>query len=146
MAFAGFGGAPGRCAIRAVREIEPCAVSPTRRLLPASEVLARVMSLRFKGFAPCIGLNLMAAQLHVRTGRQCEMADPNIEGPAQEMVATDSSEQPETVNSQGQQEEIVQLAHKYWMERGCPIGSPEEDWLRAEAEVMSKRQQTGDSV
>jgi hypothetical protein len=27
---------------------------------------------------------------------------------------------------------IADLAYRYWQERGCPIGSPEEDWYRAE--------------
>jgi len=27
---------------------------------------------------------------------------------------------------------IAALAYQYWRERGCPIGSPEEDWYRAE--------------
>jgi DUF2934 family protein len=30
-------------------------------------------------------------------------------------------------------EEIARLAYSYWQARGCPEGSPEEDWLRAEA-------------
>ena len=30
---------------------------------------------------------------------------------------------------------IVALAHRYWMERGCPEGSAEEDWFRAEHDI-----------
>lgn len=30
-------------------------------------------------------------------------------------------------------EEIAQLSHHFWVERGRPYGSPEVDWLRAEA-------------
>jgi hypothetical protein len=33
---------------------------------------------------------------------------------------------------------IAALAYQLWMDRGCPIGSPEEDWLRAESELMPK--------
>lgn len=33
-------------------------------------------------------------------------------------------------------EKISTLAYQLWMERGCPIGSPEIDWLRAEAEIV----------
>ena len=33
-------------------------------------------------------------------------------------------------------EEIARLAEKYWAERGWPEGSPEQDWLRAEQELM----------
>jgi len=28
--------------------------------------------------------------------------------------------------------EVAALAYRYWQARGCPIGSPEEDWYRAE--------------
>jgi len=27
---------------------------------------------------------------------------------------------------------IRTLAHELWLKRGCPIGSPEEDWFQAE--------------
>jgi hypothetical protein len=30
-------------------------------------------------------------------------------------------------------DEIAMLAVQFWNERGCPFGSPEVDWLRAEA-------------
>jgi len=39
-------------------------------------------------------------------------------------------------------EEIGRLAHQYWMERGCPIGTPEEDWFRAVEEIKRRSQQT----
>jgi len=32
-------------------------------------------------------------------------------------------------------EEIARLAYSHWEARGCPIGSPEEDWYRAENEL-----------
>jgi hypothetical protein len=35
-------------------------------------------------------------------------------------------------------EEVARLAYSYWETRGYQGGSPEEDWLRAEAE-LSKR-------
>jgi hypothetical protein len=31
--------------------------------------------------------------------------------------------------------EIAALAYTLWQGRGCPIGSPDEDWFRAEAEL-----------
>jgi len=31
-------------------------------------------------------------------------------------------------------EHITAMAHRYWRLRGCPEGSPEVDWFRAEAE------------
>lgn len=36
------------------------------------------------------------------------------------------------------QEEIARLAYSYWLARGCPEGSPEEDWLLAEQEVRQQ--------
>ncbi|MGC2660213.1 MAG: DUF2934 domain-containing protein [Bryobacteraceae bacterium] len=36
-------------------------------------------------------------------------------------------------------DEIAQLAHSYWEARGDSHGNPEEDWLRAERELLSKR-------
>jgi hypothetical protein len=31
---------------------------------------------------------------------------------------------------------IAQLAYGLWQKRGCPIGSPDEDWFRAENELQ----------
>lgn len=33
------------------------------------------------------------------------------------------------------QEETERLAYQFWLERGCPIGSPAQDWFRAEDEL-----------
>ena len=30
---------------------------------------------------------------------------------------------------------IAVLAYEFWQERGCPHGSPEQDWFRAEREI-----------
>ncbi len=37
------------------------------------------------------------------------------------------------------QEEIALLAYQLWQERGCPIGTPEEDWSRAETELQRRK-------
>ncbi len=37
------------------------------------------------------------------------------------------------------QQEISQLAERYWMERGRPEGTPEMDWSRAERELSSSQ-------
>jgi hypothetical protein len=34
-------------------------------------------------------------------------------------------------------DEIAALPYRFWIERGSPIGSPDEDWFRAEAEFRS---------
>ena len=33
---------------------------------------------------------------------------------------------------------IAQLAYDLWQKRGCPIGSPDEDWFRAENELRQE--------
>jgi hypothetical protein len=35
-------------------------------------------------------------------------------------------------------ERVRELAYSYWEARGCPSGSPEEDWLRAEIRLRSR--------
>jgi len=34
--------------------------------------------------------------------------------------------------------DIAALAHEFWCERGCPEGSPDEDWFRAVKELRSR--------
>lgn len=36
------------------------------------------------------------------------------------------------------QKEIAQVAYRIWLERADRPGSPEDDWLKAEAEVRAK--------
>jgi hypothetical protein len=36
-------------------------------------------------------------------------------------------------------EEIALLAYRYWEGRGRPFGTPEEDWLRAERDILMER-------
>jgi hypothetical protein len=36
------------------------------------------------------------------------------------------------------QHEIATLAYALWQQRGCPEGSPDVDWLKAEAELTAK--------
>ena len=35
-------------------------------------------------------------------------------------------------------DQVAELAYTLWESRGCPIGSPEEDWFKAEQELASK--------
>ena len=37
-------------------------------------------------------------------------------------------------------EQIAALAYSLWQERGCPEGTAEEDWFRAEQEVQAKQE------
>ena len=38
--------------------------------------------------------------------------------------------------------EVAALAYQLWNDRGCPIGSPEEDWFQAETELKSRGEAT----
>jgi hypothetical protein len=40
--------------------------------------------------------------------------------------------------SNAQHEQVKKLAYRLWEERGGPVGSPEEDWLRAEQEFTQR--------
>jgi DUF2934 family protein len=37
---------------------------------------------------------------------------------------------------------IARLAYLHWLDRGCPIGSPEEDWSQAEQDLKNGQPQT----
>ncbi len=36
-------------------------------------------------------------------------------------------------------EQIAALAYHLWESRGCPIGTPEQDWLDAEKDLAAKQ-------
>jgi len=44
--------------------------------------------------------------------------------------------------SQPEHEEIARLAYESWQRRGCPIGTPEEDWFRAEEQFKQSLNET----
>lgn len=44
------------------------------------------------------------------------------------------------------QEDIAIRAYYCWLERGCPVGSPELDWQRAEEELRAEREGLGQTV
>ena len=37
------------------------------------------------------------------------------------------------------EQQVAELAFRLWVERGCPLGSPEEDWFQAEHELQTGR-------
>jgi hypothetical protein len=41
-----------------------------------------------------------------------------------------------------QQQAIANLAYELWQQRGCPQGSPEEDWNRAEQLLQATGRQS----
>ena len=53
------------------------------------------------------------------------------------MAATTKLGLAQIESSETFEEQIAALAYALWEERGCPDGSPEEDWLRAEKELTA---------
>jgi hypothetical protein len=49
-----------------------------------------------------------------------------------------SGRDPASLYAALEREAIASLAHRYWQERGCPEGSGEEDWFRAEQDFHRK--------
>ena len=41
-------------------------------------------------------------------------------------------------NTDPEYDHIARLAYSSWQDRGCPDGSPEEDWFRAESELRER--------
>jgi hypothetical protein len=53
-----------------------------------------------------------------------------------------SMESVESSHSVTDHEELARLAYSYWIERGCPEGSPDEDWFRAETTLREQARET----
>ena len=51
------------------------------------------------------------------------------------MTATEATSKAAEAGQVDHHEKIALRDYYLWQERGSPIGSPEEDWLRAEQEV-----------
>jgi hypothetical protein len=54
--------------------------------------------------------------------------------PAKKTESVSTSEATET---KPVQEQIAALAYSLWKERGCPEGSPDVDWFKAEAKLTA---------
>jgi hypothetical protein len=56
------------------------------------------------------------------------------------ILASEPQSSPETISAAevSVQERIALLAYNYWEKRGRIGGSPEEDWFRAEREILSQ--------
>ena len=52
-------------------------------------------------------------------------------------MKTTNIEIEKTREEEAEHERIAELAYQLWEKRGCPIGSPEEDWYRAEEEMQA---------
>jgi hypothetical protein len=59
----------------------------------------------------------------------------------------DAVSKPQTQKPDGLVDEIAisELAYLRWLERGCPQGSPDEDWFAAEEEIRSRGEASHDA-
>ncbi len=64
---------------------------------------------------------------------------PTLDGNALESTLRRPGDEEPVENSyEGNRHEIAALAYSLWQQRGCPDGTAEEDWFRAEQELASK--------
>jgi len=57
--------------------------------------------------------------------------------PATAQKALTTEEREQRLDAAPAHQDIASLAYALWQERGCPEGSPEVDWFRAEEELSS---------
>jgi len=62
---------------------------------------------------------------------------PSREAAEKEIMATGPAPAVTLQAYVAEHDEIARLAYSYWKARGCPDGSPEEDWLRAESDLQA---------
>lgn len=53
--------------------------------------------------------------------------------------SAESAAQTAGVEQDRNQDAIAALAYQMWQERGCPLGSDQEDWFRAENELKNRK-------
>jgi hypothetical protein len=51
--------------------------------------------------------------------------------------ATSESKRKDSATVASEPDHVAELAYTLWESRGCPIGSPEDDWFKAEQELAS---------
>ena len=50
---------------------------------------------------------------------------------------TSESKRKNSATAAPEPDHVAELAYTLWESRGCPIGSPEDDWFKAEHELAS---------
>jgi hypothetical protein len=61
--------------------------------------------------------------------------NPNEATARREIDRVETPDSPLTDDAPGPHE-ISELAYELWVERGYPMGSPDEDWFRAEQQLL----------
>ncbi len=59
----------------------------------------------------------------------------------QHRASANDRQQPQTTVGSGipQHDEIAARAYELWQQRGCPIGSADQDWTQAEMELQHSK-------
>jgi hypothetical protein len=55
-------------------------------------------------------------------------------------MATKQQIKKDTATSEPGEQATAILAYQLWLDRGCPVGSPEEDWFRAEQTLRASEE------
>ena len=63
--------------------------------------------------------------------------DPHPTASHEKKTVTTKTMEEEAAKAETTEESVAVLAYQHWVERGCPIGSPEVDWFQAEAELRN---------
>jgi hypothetical protein len=112
-----------------------CGGQPKRRLLPFSfRAHAFIIEAEFNAMSPAIERNTEVKKESIRKVSPQPEPDVTVKDDIKQSIFTSPSH-----------EDIAVLAYSYWLERGQPDGSAEEDWLRAESELSEQRHQTAGS-
>jgi hypothetical protein len=61
-----------------------------------------------------------------------------IPAPTPVTVSPSVSSAPTEISEERHFQDIAAVAYRYWQARGCPDGSPEEDWFKAEYELRCR--------
>ena len=70
--------------------------------------------------------------------RRRPAASRKLRAAVEQVTAEVKPAQPTRIAIKPSHEEIAKLAYFYWEARGCQIGTGEEDWTRAERELLSR--------
>lgn len=136
-------------ALAAITEVARRTNGGAERLSRLTEVMRSKM-IRHAAWSPAChwmkGELLMkkAAVTRILRGRAAEAGWQEwISEAAAARTATEVTVTPQPLAANGHRQElheaIARLAYANWQARGCPSGSPEEDWLRAEKQLIEQR-------
>jgi len=77
----------------------------------------------------------MSSETHGATATQTATVPDQQPGQVTQKPAEATNPDLNSLLAALEHERISALAYFYWQQRGCPDGSPDEDWFRAEREI-----------